>query len=254
MTITNSISGLVPKNFKHAKKYVSVTKLALVGGAGLSFVDLICDLIMVNEYTELNEQGYANATIAAVGLSLVLQLIVVLVSNSKLAKSRILLEMLYVVTFVKPGVDVYRVSTGKKAATGSRSNPYNEMIYVRAIELFAECILIIVISIFQLISFGLFLFLMNPSYRSIFSSPKTGSQEACISFKNAENDHARFNVLKLEKTLWRPIEEDIRKWINGNLEGWLKLEDEGGEEFSNNKKALILDELVEDKGLLTRIM
>lgn len=78
-------------------------------------------------------------------------------------------------------------------------------------------------------------------------------QEACISFKNAQTDHARFNVLKLEEELWRPIEEDIRKWINGNLEGLLKLEEEGGEEFSDNKKALILDELVEDKGLLTRI-
>ncbi|GMH87346.1 hypothetical protein TrST_g11871 [Triparma strigata] len=139
-TINNSISGLVPKKFDYAKKYVSVTKLALFAGAGLSFSDLLCDLVMIREYTKSGHQQYANATIAAVAVSLALQLLVVMITNAKMNTRRKLVEVLYVLTFVKPGVDVYRVTRGQKAKAGSRSNPFNEMMYIRTIELFAECI------------------------------------------------------------------------------------------------------------------
>eukprot|EP00519_Triparma_laevis_P006728 CAMPEP_0182514522 /NCGR_PEP_ID=MMETSP1321-20130603/35892_1 /TAXON_ID=91990 /ORGANISM="Bolidomonas sp., Strain RCC1657" /LENGTH=364 /DNA_ID=CAMNT_0024721731 /DNA_START=33 /DNA_END=1127 /DNA_ORIENTATION=+ len=107
---------------------------------------------------------------------------------------------------------------------------------------------IISISVLQMASFGLFLHLMNPSFRSTFLSLRTGSQEVILNFRNAKTDHAKFNVLKIEETLWKPIREEVRSWINGNLTEWI-----GSESFSANKRALIPDDLVDDPAQLIQI-
>lgn len=111
-----------------------------ISTAGLSIVDLLCDLAMVREYILEGKQGYANATIATILTSLIGQMVVVAIQNSKMKKRVQLREMMFVVLLMKPGVDAYRVASGSKQRLGSKVTPHNEFIYIRAIELFTECI------------------------------------------------------------------------------------------------------------------
>lgn len=46
----------------------------------------------------------------------------------------------FFLTFVKPGVDVYRVITKQKIALNALVNPASEMVLCKRFELFAECI------------------------------------------------------------------------------------------------------------------
>ena len=75
----------------------------------MSFFDVACDVLMVREFY-LNEQmKSAAATIVTILLSLALQSIVVILQNIKRKRHTVIKELLFVWTFLKPGVDVYRV-------------------------------------------------------------------------------------------------------------------------------------------------
>jgi hypothetical protein len=51
-----------------------------------------------------------------------------------------LFEMLTVVSFVKPGVDAYRVASGAEQLPGAAVSPLVEMLYTKGGELFFEAI------------------------------------------------------------------------------------------------------------------
>ena len=51
-----------------------------------------------------------------------------------------LFEMLTVVSFVKPGMDAYRVASGAEQLPGAGVSPLTEMIYTKGCELFFEAI------------------------------------------------------------------------------------------------------------------
>lgn len=132
-SITNSISFV-------NKKYLSIQNIALYIGAGLSFFDMGFDLIMIREFTNTGQGGFANATAVTVALSISCQLLVAYGNNIKRGKRVVLREMLYVIMLVKPGVDIFRVVSKQKQAANSAFNPHLEMLATKMIELFAECI------------------------------------------------------------------------------------------------------------------
>jgi hypothetical protein len=145
-------------------------KLRLYFGAVLSVFDLLSDVYMTVVFLGSEEtRGAAHLSIACCALSLVMQLWLVLFVNRKRKKRRILWEILYVredasllrlwinpwtcsslgarfarryvMTFIKPGVDVARVAAGNENDDGLASmDPLAELAYTRAIEMVFESI------------------------------------------------------------------------------------------------------------------
>ena len=103
-------------------------------------MDLIFDIAMVYEFSNSGHPKFAAATLATTCLSIFFQLILVVVQNAKRRKRVLLREALFVVTFVKPGVDVYRVVTKQKQATNTTFPPLSEMAYQKGTELVLECV------------------------------------------------------------------------------------------------------------------
>ena len=71
------------------------------------------------------------------------QVLVVYGQTQGLKKSKwatMLFEMLSVFTFVKPGVDAYRVASGAEQAPGAAFTPLMEMLFTKADELAFEAI------------------------------------------------------------------------------------------------------------------
>ncbi|GMH87019.1 hypothetical protein TrVE_jg13484 [Triparma verrucosa] len=119
------------------RKYASVR---LLGGALLSTFDTLTDLYMVYVYSSTGETGFANATLSSLLVNLSFQACVVLLQHKGHSRRKKLKELLYVLTFTKPGVDAYRVVIGVEHEVGSIMDPKMEMIAVKAIELFCEAI------------------------------------------------------------------------------------------------------------------
>jgi hypothetical protein len=105
-------------------------KLRAFGGAGLSFGDMISDAYMINTFYTTGKGGTANGLLAMVGTNLSFQMVIVYMQTQGLKKNKLrtmLFEMLTVVTFVKPGVDAYRVASGAEQVPGSGFTPLHEM-------------------------------------------------------------------------------------------------------------------------------
>ena len=120
--------------------YLRLSYLALYMGAGFSIMDLIFDIAMVYEFSNTGHPKFAAATLATICLSIFAQLSLVVFQNAKRGRRVLLREVLFVVTFVKPGVDVYRVVTKQKQATNTTFPPLSEMAYQKGTELVLECV------------------------------------------------------------------------------------------------------------------
>mmetsp|Transcript_24058 Transcript_24058/g.50003 ORF Transcript_24058/g.50003 Transcript_24058/m.50003 type:complete len:508 (-) Transcript_24058:50-1573(-) len=131
----NSISESVSRSFQVNKKLLA--KIDLYATAGLSMCDMLSDIIMIGRYAERGKFNYVLATAICVGLNLLTQSIMVFSTNRSETWLHQIKEQLYVFTLLKPGVDVYRVttdSTDKISSISARS----EMTAARASEMFFE--------------------------------------------------------------------------------------------------------------------
>ncbi|GMH80048.1 hypothetical protein TrST_g2836 [Triparma strigata] len=120
--------------------YLRLSYLALYMGAGFSIMDLIFDIAMVMEFSNTNRVHFAKATLVSICLNQFFQLYNVVFQYYKRGKRIMLREMLFVLTFVKPGVDVYRVVTKQKQAVNAVVSPKTEMLIMKPTELCMECI------------------------------------------------------------------------------------------------------------------
>ncbi|GMI40477.1 hypothetical protein TeGR_g12310, partial [Tetraparma gracilis] len=112
-------------------------------GAAASFGDMISDAYMVNAYYVAGRSGPANALLGMVGGNLCFQLIIVTVQTQRLKKDKWrtrFFEFLSVISFMKPGVDAYRVASGAEPATGAAFEPLIEMLYTKGGELVFEAV------------------------------------------------------------------------------------------------------------------
>jgi hypothetical protein len=81
-------------------------------------------------------RGVAHVNIVCVALSLLSQLVIVWFVNRKRPWRRMAREALYVVSFVKPGIDAARVAAGNENDDGLAGlDPLAELIYSKSIEM-----------------------------------------------------------------------------------------------------------------------
>ena len=102
-------------------------------------MDMITDAGVINKYRASGNTSGANSLIAMIGSSLAVQLLFMYGLNSKKSKWKILRESAFIVTFLKPGVDAYRVATGHEDKD-STASPLVEMAVGKGVELACESI------------------------------------------------------------------------------------------------------------------
>jgi hypothetical protein len=81
--------------------------------AGVSVADVGSDVFSVSVNYRAGNTGLASALLATVLLSMSFQILIVVVVHRHHGKQRLMLEILFVVTGVKPFVDVWRILNGK---------------------------------------------------------------------------------------------------------------------------------------------
>ena len=129
-----------------AKHILSVAdvglKMRLFSGAGLSVFDIISDVYMIVVFLGSEEtRGVAHVNIACVALSLLTQLWLVWLVNRKRSWRRIAREVMYVLCFVKPGIDAARVAAGNENDDGlAGMDPLSELAYSKMAEMVFESI------------------------------------------------------------------------------------------------------------------
>ena len=126
-----------------AKELLKSSSLGLkwrVGiGAGLSIMDLITDAGVIISYHRIGNSAGANSLMAMIGSSIAVQLLTTYTQNRKKSKWVILRELAFVVTFLKPAVDAYRIANGKEDEDAVMS-PLVEMAMGKGVELGLESI------------------------------------------------------------------------------------------------------------------
>ncbi|GMH71809.1 hypothetical protein TL16_g05751 [Triparma laevis f. inornata] len=131
---------LLLTSVKLAKGRRNYGAFRFIFGASLSSFDTITDIYMIHTYWASGETGFATATIITLLVNLTFQLLIVYMQNRKQTIGRILTEIMYVLTFCKPGVATYRVVMGAEQKVGALLNPKTEMLLVKNSELLAEAI------------------------------------------------------------------------------------------------------------------
>jgi len=108
-------------------------------GAGLSIMDMITDTGVINSYRVSGNTKGAYSLMAMIASNVAVQLLITYAQNKKKSKWVILRELVYVVTFLKPGVDAYRVATSREDEHAVMS-PLVEMSIGKSAELAFESI------------------------------------------------------------------------------------------------------------------
>jgi len=108
-------------------------------GAGLSIMDMITDTGVINSYRASGNMAGAYSLLAMIGSNMAVQLLFTYAQNRKKSKWVILREFAFVVTFLKPAVDAYRVATGHEDENATY-NPLVEMAFGKGTELAFESI------------------------------------------------------------------------------------------------------------------
>jgi hypothetical protein len=112
-------------------------------GATVSAADGISDIVMIKTFYDLGDTGTANGLLAMVGGNLAVQVLIVYVQTQGLKSRRrrtMLLELLAVIFWLKPGVDAHRVASGAEQRPGAPVSPLTEMIWAKGGELVFEAI------------------------------------------------------------------------------------------------------------------
>jgi hypothetical protein len=128
------------------KHLLSITdfglKMRLFSGVALSVFDIVSDVYMIVVFLGSEEtRGVAHVNIACVALSLLLQLFMAWFVNKRRSWRRITREALYVVAFIKPGIDAARVAAGNENDDGLATiDPLLELVSGKVIEIVVEAI------------------------------------------------------------------------------------------------------------------
>ena len=112
-------------------------------GAGVSAADGLSDAYMIKSFYDMGDTANAKGLLAMVGANVAFQTFIVYGQCQGLKKNRwrtALFEMLTVVSFVKPGLDAYKVASGTEQLPGAAASPLVEMIITKGAELFFEAI------------------------------------------------------------------------------------------------------------------
>jgi hypothetical protein len=86
-------------------------------------IDMFTDILMVLEFMRDKKTKFAYIMIGSVFANLGIQLIVAFIKNFRLGWRKVLKEMLIVLACLKPGADVFRVTSDTKVEVGQNMDP-----------------------------------------------------------------------------------------------------------------------------------
>jgi hypothetical protein len=112
----------------------------LLFGAGVSMVDQVSDIAMVRFYALAGRHGTALGLALMVALNYLAQLFLVWGQTRGAPKRKRLIEMLIVVSSLKPGVDAWRVGRGQEKCKHAFCAPEVELASVKCFEMCFESI------------------------------------------------------------------------------------------------------------------
>jgi hypothetical protein len=92
-----------------------------------------------------------------------------------------------------------------------------------------------------LLAFGVFLWTMNPEYRSTFFSRQTGYQWAQSHFLDGDTDEKKARIVYRDRHLWSSIRPQVRELFHVN---WAKWEAEKPGWFTDGFKSQVDDDLI----------
>ena len=114
-----------------------VNQIRLYLTASVSVADVGSDVFSVSVNYLAGNTGLASALLATVLLSMSLQILIVVVVHRHQGNRRLMLEILIVVTGVKPFVDVWRILNGK-ANVGAPMDTLSERTACKTVEIVVE--------------------------------------------------------------------------------------------------------------------
>ena len=129
----NALDRLIADQQKFAK-------VRLFLAAALSIGDMFTDILMIVQYFQTGESGYAWASLGSLLTNLTLQASVSYTQNRAKPWKRQVREQFYVWSLVKPGVDAWRVASGSAHEKGQMMNAKFELSFNKGCELVAESI------------------------------------------------------------------------------------------------------------------
>jgi hypothetical protein len=98
-------------------------KFRLFFGAGLSILDLLTDIQTIVRFLNQGKNGFAKASAAFIGMSLLLQLLAAFGQNRKRGKKVVAYEWLIILSMIKPAMDAKRVADGNIQEENTVLNP-----------------------------------------------------------------------------------------------------------------------------------
>ena len=107
-------------------------------GAVLSVLDMTSDAYMVSQFFEQGNTSVARATLGMITTNLFLQVILVYAQNKKKTLRVLLMECLYVLLCIKPGIDALRVMQGGDQDPLLAMDCMTEMLISKSIEMAVE--------------------------------------------------------------------------------------------------------------------
>ena len=107
----------------------------VVFGAVLSVSNMGTDINMINQFYTSGQTFAGTATIVMVSVNLFIQVGIVYTQNLRMPRRVLLKDLLYVVTYVKPGVDARRSLRGGEQDPLVNLSPMLVMIYAKAGEM-----------------------------------------------------------------------------------------------------------------------
>jgi len=115
-------------------------KMRVAMGAGLSIVDLATDIFVIIKYLDKPEtRDYGFILMCMIGASIFMQSISAIMQNSK--KPRVVMkELLVVFTGLKPGLDAFRVASGKQMEEHHAVDAMTELTVMKVVEMTCESI------------------------------------------------------------------------------------------------------------------
>jgi len=114
-------------------------KARVIAGAVTSLLDFATDVYVTYSFLGVaGKEGYFQASLASLNVSMGLQLIFVWGQNKDIGWRKVLRESIPVLIGFKPALDAYRVATGVEQEKGQRLTPMTEMTAMKVTEVFAE--------------------------------------------------------------------------------------------------------------------
>jgi hypothetical protein len=130
--------------------------------AVISVADMGSDVFSVSVNYHDGNIGLASALLATVLFSMSLQILIVLVNHRHHGKRRLMLEVLFVITGVKPFVDMWRILSGM-ANVGAPMDSKSERVGCEVVEIVCESVPTALIQIHNLLGVA------KPSFATVFS-------------------------------------------------------------------------------------